>query len=357
MSSKNIFGGVMFGFILLAGGAAGLWWNEGNYVKEDKKIGEGKKVVVPIATTTVESQNEGKLVFVNGKITTEEVLKDPIFGVDKKLVKLRRKTEVYQYKETKKGRNDDIEYQEVWEEKLIDSRKFVNEVKKNPQVNKYPSAKWEASRVKLGEFDMNPHLISQINAWDDLELPGGQMIVNRDTFMVIDNVVYHSKTPDFPKIGDTRTTLSVVYPNKEVSLAAQQHGSSFVPYQTKNGRKIELLKMGNYSPEGFFQAMEESNTAMNWFFRVFGFFGLFFGFKMLLSPLVSVGRIVPFLGRIVGMGTSLVSGLLAGAIGFVIASISWIFYRPLIGFGLLAIGVGLFVYLKMKNGKEVKAAG
>lgn len=349
MKKRGGFGKIIFGGIILLAGCSGLWWNEGNYVKEDKKISEGKEVVVPGSTTKVESQNEGKLIFVNGALSTNESLIDKEFNVTKNVIKLRRKTEIYQFKEVKKDNEKEVEYKEVWREGLIDSKDYVNKKKNNPQISRFNSNKQQAEQVAVADFSLNSSLINQINAWEDLTFNNGSMIVGKDTFTVQDNVIYLSRNPQFPLIGDSRTTFSVVYPNKEVSLIAQQYNNTFAPYNTKNGRKIELLKMGKYTPEGFFQSMKKNNTNMNWALRVAGFFGLFLGFKMILSPLVALGSIVPFLGRIVGIGTSLISGLLAGGIGFIIVSISWLFYRPLIGVGLLIVGIGFLIILKKKK--------
>jgi Flp pilus assembly protein TadB len=53
-------------------------------------------------------------------------------------------------------------------------------------------------------------------------------------------------------------------------------------------------------------------------------------------------------GSIVGVGTGFVAFLLSLPLSLLVISISWIFYRPLVGIPLVILAVGGFVFLISK---------
>jgi hypothetical protein len=65
-------------------------------------------------------------------------------------------------------------------------------------------------------------------------------------------------------------------------------------------------------------------------------------------------------GSIVGAGLTLVAMLLAAVLSLTIISIAWIFYRPLLGITLLALGAGaiygIWYYIAKIRGKPKPAA-
>jgi hypothetical protein len=56
--------------------------------------------------------------------------------------------------------------------------------------------------------------------------------------------------------------------------------------------------------------------------------------------------IIPLLGNLMRMGTTLVAGLIASVLSLVTISIAWIVYRPLLGIVLLVLAVGVVILLK-----------
>lgn len=65
---------------------------------------------------------------------------------------------------------------------------------------------------------------------------------------------------------------------------------------------------------------------------------------------------VPFLGSILGMGVSIFAGIISLALSFITISIAWVVYRPIIGIGLIVLGVGIFMGIKMLADKKRKSA-
>lgn len=95
----NAFKGILFGFLLIGISFVLLFWNEGRAVKTMKTLKEGKGIVVPIRADKVDPENNGKLVHVTGKATTEEILEDSVFNVSIRAIKLKRVVQMYQWKE------------------------------------------------------------------------------------------------------------------------------------------------------------------------------------------------------------------------------------------------------------------
>jgi hypothetical protein len=70
-----------------------------------------------------------------------------------------------------------------------------------------------------------------------------------------------------------------------------------------------------------FKNAASTNTFITWLARVGGFLLMSFGFMALMRPLSTLGSVVPFIGNIIGMGTGLISFVLAGAISLVVIAI------------------------------------
>ena len=93
---------------------------------------------------------------------------------------------------------------------------------------------------------------------------------------------------------------------------------------------------------------------MTWILRLVGFLLMFGGFNLLFGPLDTIVRMIPIIGAVIDFGTTLLAGILAAAFTLITISIGWIFYRPLLGLGLLAaglgiIGLGIFLGLKARK--------
>ncbi len=70
--------------------------------------------------------------------------------------------------------------------------------------------------------------------------------------------------------------------------------------------------------------------------------------------------VLPFLGDLVGMGTAVVALALALPLSLATIAIAWVVYRPLVGIGLIVVGVGGFFGVRhlvkqMREGKQPAA--
>lgn len=397
--------GVITGLIIFVLAFPLLFWNEGRAVKRAKALDEGAGLVQTIPAETVDSQMNGKLVHMTGMATTTETLTDGPFGVTVTGIKLIREVEMYQWEESSSSKSKKklggsketkttYSYKKVWSNNVIDSSNFkVGDGHQNPGAMPFESQTLKASDVTLGAYKLNPAQINSIGNAKPLpikEVPeslkakailSGQGLYmgvkdrnktvsapvvvpmpSMDPSMTNPNapvaatptptpapVVKPEANPADPQIGDVRVTFKVVEP-QTVSLVAKLNGNTFEPYVTSNGGDILLTKTGTHSAANMFAAAQSANTMLTWGLRVLGFFLMFIGLNMIFKPMSVLGDVVPFIGSLIGMGTSLVSFLISFVCSLITIAIAWIFYRPVLGVILLVLaGAGIFLILKKRK--------
>ena len=362
--------GVIFGILLFLIAFPVLFWNEGRSVKRYQALKEGAGAVISVSIDKVDDKNEGKLIHVSGKTETSAKLTDPTFGISANAIKLERKVEMYQWKESKKSRSNKkvggskktettYTYKKGWHSKHISSSKFkVTQDHKNPEKMPYSKETWAAKDVKLGAFALSRSLISQLSNYETLPVQSGASIPVelQSRAKVHDTKFYIGNNPAEPQVGDCRVSFKVVNTG-DISVISKQVKNSFEAYTTSGGGSIELLQDGIVSAKSMFQKAQDANTMMTWGLRFLGFILMMIGLSMVFKPLSVLADVVPILGSIVGAGTGMIAFLLAGFFSFLTISIAWIFYRPLLGIGLIVIA---FLFMagvggKLKSAKPVAA--
>ncbi len=292
----------------------------------------------------------------------------------------------------------DYSYSKEWQEGLVDSSSFHDPGHDNPTSAPVESSSFAASSIKLGAFTLSPSLIdlipadqdfvpqtassqktspvsdevknsdpNAVDATDDDQENGelvpaettgeyGEAIVSSkledettapaqetssnslpDGFVPVGSGFYKGD-PLSAQIGDIRVTFSYAPTPTTVSVISQQTGDTFTPYTAKTG-KVELLEIGTVSAEDMFASAQFVNKMTAWLIRLGGFLAIMIGFNMVLAPLSVLVDIIPFAGRIVGTGTSIISFCLALCISLITIAIGWIAYRPILAITLIAISV------------------
>ncbi|MDF2374606.1 MAG: TMEM43 family protein [Verrucomicrobiales bacterium] len=372
--SKNSLGGALFGFLLVAISAVVLFWNEGRSVKRYKDLNEGAAKVVSVASDQVNPANEGQLVHLTGEAITSKPLSDAQFGVSVTAIKLIRSAEMYQWVENVKTEDREkvggsvettrtYRYAKEWSGSLIDSSQFKDSnAHRNPASMKYKSSTLVAGDVTVGAFQLPQFLVGKISGSEPLpasSLDGASGEI-KAAGKLHEGGVYFGADPLSPVVGDIRVNFSFV-PTGTISLVAQQAENSFVSYVAKTGGKLDILDRGALSAEEMFVAAHQANKVLTWGIRVAGFFLMMAGFSMILKPLAVFASILPFLGRIVETGTSIIAFLLAGILWTGVVAFAWIFYRPILGITLLVITAGCIVLivrrLRMKSGSASATPG
>ncbi len=364
---KDAIVGVFVGILLFILGGAALMYNEYDALYRAKDLFLAKKEVISVPIDKVDSANEGKLVHITGEAKTEETLRDAPFGVfQPKTLRLRRKAEMYQWRETehtktverggKKVKETTYEYRKTWSEDLIDSSSFAKSGYSNPTSMRFQSEGMNASVVTVGAFHLTGGQISDIDGWTNLPpseaktIPSGGKIEG-------DVIYFGTGSEASPSIGDIRISFAVVKP-QVISLYAGQRGNSFFPYKTSVAHVEHMrLQIGSATAIEMFTDAENEAAMMKWICRFVGFLLMLIGVALVFKPIQVMADVIPFVGNIVGMGLSVISFAIAAPAALFIIGITWIALRPLFGIIFLAIGIGIFVGIyKLATGRKSSKA-
>jgi hypothetical protein len=363
---KNSIGGAVFGVLLVAVAVFLLFYNEGRSVKRYKDLKEGAGAVVTVTSEAVDPATEGKLIHFTGDAKTVGPLVDATFGISVDAIRLERTAEMYQWveevrtEETKNvGGSTDVKktysYSNEWREGVVDSSRFeAPQNHQNPISMPHTSGAQNATGVTVGAFQLPAFLIDKIRGSERFPIESLDR-ANREVQLakLSQGGLYFGSDPNNPDVGDIRIRFEVVRPGP-VSVVAQQKGNTLVSYQAKTGGTVDLLSRGEQTAEEMFRAAQDANKSLTWALRVLGFVLLGIAFSMIFRPLVVFADVLPFLGRIVGAGTTFISFLLAGVVWALTVSVAWIFYRPLLGVAIFVLAVALLVLL-IRKVNSVKA--
>lgn len=353
--------GILFGIIVIPVTIVLLWWNEGRAVTTANSLKEGAAAVVHVAADKVDPANDKKLVHVTGDAKADGPVVDTVYGLSVPALRMVRTEEIYQWVENKKTEKKEkvggseettttYTYEKKWVDEPVKSSEFKHAeghanvgdlIPENENIN--------AENVTLGAFAIPADFVKQMgspvkSAVTDADLAKLPADLKEGT-KIQDGAFYIGQNPKEPKIGDLRVSFEIVKPGTFSILAAQIDGT-FEPYQTKAGDAINFIEEGTVSAEAMFKNAAAANTMITWVVRFFGFLFMAFGFMAMMRPLSVLGSVVPFIGNIIGMGTGLISFVLAGTISFLVIAIAWIFVRPLLGIVMLALAIGGFIYAR-----------
>ena len=164
------------------------------------------------------------------------------------------------------------------------------------------------------------------------------------------NVLYFGRVPGSPEVGDVRVTFEKVVPAK-VTVMAVVDGDSFKPYKAKNGKRFQTLVMGKKSGDEIIDAEKEANNMILWALRILGVMLVIAGLKGIFGFLETILKVVPFIANIFGWGVGIVCTVIGIVWSLIIIALAWLFYRPLLGIGLLVLA-GFRVWVFAFKGKD-----
>ena len=362
------------GFVMLVAAFPVLFWNEGRAVKTAKSLAEGASAVISVPAERVESSNQGKLVHLTGNTATDEVLVDPEFGVKAPAIKLLREVEMHQWVEEKTSKKRDklgggtetvttYEYKKEWSKDHLDSSDFKKpDGHENPASMPFESRAVLASQVRVGAFELGAEQVSGLDRSEALALDAAAaaaLPAGMGKAKAHGGGFYLGNDPGSPRVGDLRVHFKVVKPGP-VTIVARQVASSFEAYPTRAGNPLLIVKEGTFSADAVFKAEQQANKTLTWILRGVGFFIMFLGITMVFRPLVVFADVIPFLGSLLGAGVALFAGLGAAALSLVTIAIAWLYYRPLLGVGLLVLAAaaitGLIMLARKATARRQSAA-
>lgn len=381
--------GIFVGLMLFIAAFPIIIWNENRTIDTAMGLKEGAEAVVTVKSSPIDPGNEGKLIHIIGETVTDSILSDQEFGISANVIRLLRNVEMYQWheeekSETKKKLGGGTEtvttysYERGWSRTLIDSSGFhkSNEYQ-NPASMEFESQSYTADKVMAGDFILPNAMTRSLGNFQALSLPNDLLKTLNETtkeendvadskeeeeegkepsgrFTVQGNRIY-TGDPAKPKVGDLRIDFSVVKQGW-VSIVAKQLKNTLEPYHTQAGTTISMIQPGVLSSANMIKQAEESNTVAAWIFRFMGFLFMLIGLSLVLRPLSVLGDVVPFIGDIVEVGTGFVAGIIALSLWVITIALAWIAVRPVLGGGLLVIGIAGFVALKVLSKGKGKAA-
>ncbi len=356
--------GVVIGVVLFLVAFPLLFWNEGRAVKTAKSLTEGANSVIAIQADSITPANNEKLVYLTGNAKTDDILKDSKFGISENGIKLTRSVETYQWEEDVDSRSEKklgggkvtkktYSYDKVWNSSLIDSSDFKNgEGHQNPRSVEFESKTFLADTVTIGAFELSDNLKNRIKNAKSIALDINTLpALLKDKTSIQGNFFMIKKDKSKLSIGDQRISFKIVKP-ADISIIAKQVEDTFESYTTSVGGSISLLEMGIVSSKAMFEKVEAENAMLSWILRLVGFILMVIGITLILKPLSILADIVPFIGSIVEFGSLLIALVVAAFFSIITIAIAWIFYRPLLGIGLIVVAIAICaVAYFMKNKK------
>ncbi len=374
---KNSFGGIGSGILIFVIGTVLLWWNEGRAVKTTKMLNEAQGVTEEMVDiNTIDSSLEGKLVHATGMTATLDSLVDTDFGVGLTGIRLSRSVEYYQWVEHSTSTTKDkvgggqettttYTYSKEWTSSPVQPSNFADPeyqgVKNTPKVI-YENKSLIAENVTFGAYKLNGNQIASIGGTQpfNITLPEGRfktdsLDANSYKVSAKNNTVYFGKNPDSPEVGDVRVTFTKVLP-AQVSILAKVQGDSFGSFTAKNGKSFQSLEMGTKTADEMYASEHASNKTLLWVFRILGILLIVGGLKSIFGFISTLAKVLPFVANILGWGIGVICWVVGLAWSFIVISIAWLRYRPVLGILLLALAGGLifFLYSRKKN-KPVEA--
>jgi hypothetical protein len=353
----NSFAGVLIGLALIVGMMVLLFWNEGRAVQTEKALAEGAGAVVLVQNAPVDPANEGKLIHVTGPVVTGQMLTDDVFDIEAEGIRLVRNVEMFQWVEEASSRKQTMlgggeetvttyTYKKEWKEGRIDSAEFKqSDNHQNPQAT-LDSRTFQIDNGKLGDFTLTESVLDSLGGAKDYPIKsadlGGVTAANPLGVPVslIDGIIVAGENVASPQIGDLKIAYQLI-PLSDISVIAQQSGDSFAPYQTTAGDRLQLVESGVVAAPAMFKAAADENNIITWVVRGVGLVLLIIGFALVTGPLSVIASVIPFLGSIVGFGTSIISSIMGLTVGTLTVATAWLFYRPLLSLIIVAAGVAL----------------
>ncbi|MEI7954239.1 MAG: TMEM43 family protein [Verrucomicrobiota bacterium] len=357
----NSLKGILFGIILIPISIILLFWNENRAVTTAKGLKEGAAAVVSIEATSVVAANNKKLVHLSDQVTSgDEVLKDPLFGVSAKGIRLTRIVEMYQWQEEKSSETrkklgggtetaTTYSYKQVWSDKLISSGNFNPEHRldhQNPTARLADPLTLVGGNVRLGAFKLPAGVITKMQGDavlaatdEDLAKVAPDL---RSKLTLAAGTFYAGADPANPALGDQRVSFKVLAP-AVWSVIASQIGDTLEPFQPKDGPAIERVEPGTVSAEVMFKHAASENSMLTWGLRLGGFVLMALGLGLIVSPLSVFADVIPFLGDVVGAGVGFAAILLAFVGSITVIAVAWFAVRPLLTIALALVAAAALI--------------
>lgn len=357
---SDTVGGMVVGVALCGLSFYILFTNEGRALRTANSLDEGLSQVVSLhPSSSLQQQNNNRLVHLSTKLQTSKPLYDPNYEVTVQAVKLKRQVEMYQWVEY----HDSKEYQEngetktettytynsEWKSELVNSRNFDKEIGHiNPSAMAVETVTVVASEVWAGPFIISKGLVEQINNFQTLSLKDFPTLDSESSFTVDEDYFYHTPHPRRPEVGNVRVSFSYaglsgeesyLGPAQTVSVVAMQKGETLIPFKTKSGDSLEILYLEEHSAQEVFEKEHQHNNMLTWALRAGGWALMFLGISMTIRIFHTLVDWIPVLRELISIGLKLFALCVSCSLSLLTIASGWLFYRPLVGVALAAMAL------------------
>ncbi|MDD2745723.1 MAG: TMEM43 family protein [Candidatus Gracilibacteria bacterium] len=361
---KSALTGIIIGPLIIILSIWLLWSNEIRSVNVSNGLEEGAKAVVSLTSPEARPESEGKLIHTSGVLDTTALLRDDIFGVEQKALRLDRKVEMYQWTEKKSSSSNDnlggsqtttttYSYEKKWTDAKVNSSNFHTPTDHtNPEEWKYTSSTIFATDAKIGNIAVGQTFLGQLKAETTFTTfspsfsLSGTKVENTSIYIGVDSAI--------PQVGDIRIRYSYT-PVGTMSIIGKLMNQAVIPYTTKTNTTIALITPGTVEASSMFATSQANNTLTTWMLRGAGMILMFAGFSVFFQIISILTKFLPILSVMVEWGLGLVSFCLTLLLGGTIIAIAWFAARPMISAIVAVVVAGVIwgVY-QMKKGTTVK---
>lgn len=292
-------GMILLGVALIAGSAAFLAYNEYSNYNKGNMLSEVTSSVVNIDdVSTVNPDNENRLVHLSGLATTEDIINDDIFGLSFNALSLQRDVKYYQWEETQissegekdgnRTAHDEYAYEKRWVDEPVHSSDFHTSGHKNTCPLMIKDDTTHAANVCVGAYRLTEEQIQKIDSFElakfNYDSQYKETIRNqivgyfgdKANVEVYDGVIFMGVgTFNNPEIGDMTVTFRRSLPC-DVTIIAKQTGDSFSHFIVKKNSFFYIIK-GTVSAENVLSGMKEDNLFGVWVNRFVGVLFLIIG--------------------------------------------------------------------------------
>jgi len=371
---KSAFGGIIFGIILVIAAVVTLFWNEGRAVKTANALHEGAGIVKTIDPQALPTTANGQLVHFSGTLVPQGVAQDTFFtGVRAPdgAIRLVRNVEMYQWKESsssetrkKLGGGEETvttySYAKTWSNKAIDSSRFKKPAgHENPQMpitgEVFPVASGTVGNITLEGKDFS-NLGDAVALMPDARMTNQVRSRLNDGRIVAANgeAITVSRNQNSTSIGDLRISFESGDSETLSAIGALQN-DTIKPYETSNGRTIMMFRSGIADAKAMFDSALSSNTMLTWGLRLLGFLAMLIGFRAIFSIIGVLGDVIPIIGDVFRFATGLAALAMAAVLSTLIIGFTWIYYRPLLGAGIILVGLAIAAGALVLGKKRARA--
>jgi hypothetical protein len=329
--------GMALGLALFLGSFALLWWNESSVARDDTGIEEVSRALVRAGEVTRAKHISGKLVYLTGRVTTRDTLKDEPYLKGVVALALERHVEMYQWIEERGaaaqrgGRKTHAErYRLGWAEGRIDSSRFrVPQGHANPPLRVDAPRPSRVRRAYFGPLDA-AEILTHLTPRDPLDLSKTLLTTEAaGKYELGGNALYLRGARGQDALGDVRLTWKVARQGS-YSVIARVFAGGLAPYMGRDHKPRFFLLQGVRPPEALLGGRSRvASTGLAIVLRLVGFLAMWLGLMLLAGPVSAMLDFLPLIGTLSRLALNAVLFVVAAVLSAATIALAMLVHHPL----------------------------